>query len=951
MKTSISKTLPLYYITQFSGLLLALCLATAVSAQQTDDAKQDDDSQNSTDIIEEVIVTGIRKSLMDSIENKRVTVDIVDTISSEDMGKFPDVNIADSLQRITGVSIDREGGEGQLITIRGLGPEFNNILFNGRMLATETEGRSFSLDTLSTDNIRNINVYKTADAALTEGGIGGTVDIITAKPFDFDGFRAIGSARAIYTESSGKTEPQASFIVSDTFLDDRAGILFSFNHSKRTQTNRSVINFQNVPGDMVLEKGPFWTWTWGPDKKVVPDVTRAQSLDRDVMEETRERNTGTLVFQFQANDDMLITADALYSEFDVKAEGYTANTWFWYPTGDYPDAEGGKDPILDNDTDRNVLFFQHGDTSSASAFRDSSRPSQVASLGLNFDWAISDDLSLNADAFWSNAKRRDRGYSRQILIETGGFGYAEYDYQNGGDYPVLNLPPEGIPSEDNIDIEFPAHYEAAGNYIDAENIGLKLDFAWQADMGAFTGLDFGAHYADNSKDNQRYQVDEVSGRIYKNYAKHGDVRLYVPPELLELGQLDGGWTGITDFVHRFNTVDDYIAWLQDPATLELLNAHPSVSDAVAMFYDNGGFVPKRSDNSFLVTEKITSLYASANFDFNLGNMPMTVILGGRYTTTDLSSEGTIQKLIDLVPGIPSEDEPNAHLKLEKIFAADGDFVYTKEKTSYSNFLPSLMTNLNITDDVIFRAGVSQTLTRPTFENVGPQLTYGETHVINGNYAQGANPQLKPYVSTNFDLSLEWYYGAASMVSLAYFKKDVDDWIVREESIEEFELETSPYTEFTVLRPRNIENAEIDGIEFNWIHTFESGFGFTANYTHISSNAELGTESSFALEGLGDSANFVPFWEKGPWQVRIAWNWRDEFLQSTFVGWTGTPQFVGEYQQTDARVSYAFNDRWSVFVEGINITDEATSKYGRHENQFLQFLEHGSRYAIGVHGSF
>ena len=902
------------------------------------------------DEIEVIQVTGIKGSILQSMNNKRFSNDIVDTISAEDIGKFPDANIAESLQRITGVSIDRSGGEGQFITIRGLGPEFNSVLFNGRMLATDTAGRSFSLDTLASETISAVDVYKSGNAELTEGGIGGTVNINTAKPFDKEGYRAVGSVKALHTDSSGETEPQFSFLVSNTFLDDRLGILASVNHQERSQTNKAVINFQNVPGDLKLKQGPKWNPN-PSNQTVFENVTRPQSLGREVTNESRERNSGTLVVQYQASDELLITADALYSEFDVNSDGYAAGTWFWYPTGAYEGAPGGLDPIIDSETDRNVVFMQHGSTGMSSAYREKSRPSDLASFGLNFDWILSDTLELNADAFWSTARNKNKGYNTQTLIESGPIGYVEWDYTAGGNYPKLIQNNGTIPSEENIGDIFPAHYEARGNYIDAENSAVKLDFTWQPEFEHLTSVKFGAHYSVNEKNNQEFHENTASSRIYKQYAKHGAVKLYVPEELLEVKSLGGGWDGISDYAHTFKSVDDYVAWMASPATLEQLNAHPGLADAVSLFNENGGFNAVETDNSYKVEETITALYVSANFDFELRDMPLNVVAGARYIQTDLSSEGTVQQLVDLIPGIPSENDPNAHNKLEKNYAANGDFVYTKQTSDYSELLPSIIANLHITDEVILRAGTSKTITRPTLNDVAPWINYGNTHVVEGNSATGSNPDLKPYLSTNIDLSLEWYYDEASMLSIAYFSKDVDDWIVREDGIESFDLLTSPHQEFTVQRPRNIESAEIDGYEINWIHTLENGLGLQANYTNIDSNAELGTDSTFALEGLSDSANLVAFYEQGPLQVRVAYNWRGEFLQDTFVGWTGTPQYVGEYEQIDASASYEVTDNLTVFVEALNITDEATSKYGRHQNQFLQYLETGPRYALGLRASF
>lgn len=919
--------------------------------------------------LEEVVVTGIRASVMDSIATKRDAKDIVDTISAEDIGKFPDTNIAESLQRITGVSIDRSGGEGQFITVRGLGPNFNTVLFNGRALATDTPDRSFSLDVLSADMIRAVNVYKSSNASITEGGIGGTVDIKTAKPFDFDGMKAVAGLGGIYSDSSEETDPQASFLVSNTFMDGKLGALLAGNYQKRTETIRAVENFQIVPGDLTLNRGPLWTWTPPEDRRVIPNVYRPQSLDRNVMTEERERTSVNFVTQYQFNEDAVLTFDALYSDFEVRSQGYTANTWFWYPTGEYEPELGGRDPVLDNETDRNVLFLQHGATGVASAYRDRFRPSDLLSTGLNLDWSITDKLTLNADVFTSQARNRNKGFDRQILVEGGSLGYVEYNYVPGSDYPTLsqNVAIEDVPLTD-IDA---AHYEAEGDYVEAENSGFKLDFEYMVDGPVISEVGFGLSRSENKKDNQEWEVDSAAGRIYK------DTGTKIQPAdfgLLEYVDIGGDWNGISDVVHGFTSVDDYLAWFTDPDTLALINSDPRFAGTTAeeVFLAAGGLNPSPTANSYEITETLTALYADIDLEFDIG-VPLSVNLGARYVETDLSSKGTIQVLEDFELETPTPNQP-IPLSLLPIYAGNGEYVSVSEDNSYSNVLPSLTATTQLTDDIVFRFAASKTLTRPNLDDVAPWLNLGGADADANNdgvnadtdgdgtvdnredilgSGSGSNPQLRPYVSTNLDMSLEYYYREASAVSVAYFTKDVKDWIVTGSAIESVDLASLDSVPYNVSRPRNAEEAEISGIEFNWLHTFDSGFGVQANYTSIDSNIDLGTESDFSLEGLSDTANLVAFYENNSFQVRVAYNWRDSFLQDLIdpTGWTNEPVYVKEYEQIDFSMSYFINDTFTVVFDGINVTDEATRKHGRQENQFLEFIDIGPRYSLGLRAQF
>src|SRR6195256_1351374 len=222
-----------------SASCLAMMAATGAMAQdgtgQTAGATAD--AQNG-DAMGEIIVTGIRASMATARAIKRDSQGIVDAIAPEDIGKLPDTNLAESLQRITGVSIDRSGGEGEFITVRGFGPEFNTVLLNGRQIATSTDpsqasGRAFSFDTLASELISGVEVHKSATARLQSGGVGSTIDIKTARPFNYSGFKFSGSADANYEENSKKTSPDAAFLISDRFADGRLGILASGSYQRR----------------------------------------------------------------------------------------------------------------------------------------------------------------------------------------------------------------------------------------------------------------------------------------------------------------------------------------------------------------------------------------------------------------------------------------------------------------------------------------------------------------------------------------------------------------------------------------------------------------------------------------------------------------------------------------------------------------------------------------------
>jgi iron complex outermembrane receptor protein len=264
--------------------------------------------------------------------------------------------------------------------------------------------------------------------------------------------------------------------------------------------------------------------------------------------------------------------------------------------------------------------------------------------------------------------------------------------------------------------------------------------------------------------------------------------------------------------------------------------------------------------------------------------------------------------------------------------------------------------------------------------LSPVTNIGEPRLQNLT-ASGGNAGLKPFKSENWDLSYEWYYGDASFISVAYFNKEVEDFIVTLRGSETIVLSDREGTtdnicgncapdqlptgavvsdeligvaeSFFVSRPQNGETAEVNGFEIAWTHVWDNGFGITANATVVNSDAAIDTsvDQTFALEGLGDSQNLVVFYEDGPYQARVAFNNRESFLQTLSNPTTGEPEFVETYGQWDVSASYDIDDNFTVFVEGINITGEETIKHGRFANQITLIQDSGARFALGVRANF
>lgn len=912
--------------------------------------------------VEEIMVTGIRGSLQRSMDIKRSSGGVVDAISSEDIGKFPDTNLAESLQRISGVSIDRSGGEGQQITVRGFGPEFNTVLVNGRQVATEDRTRAFSFDTIASELVSGLDVYKTSTSTLQSGGVGSTVNVRTARPFDTKGFKVAGSIKAAYEENSEETTPQFSGLISNTFNDDSIGVLLALSHQEReTRLNIAQIDgwLQNVVPDSALNGGAG-----------VADGTTVfspRNYDHKVTFETRTRDNASLVLQFAPSDDLVLTADAIYSDFDVETNALSYGHWF---TGSN---------VTDAKTDANgtvIDLRQEVGLATDMHAKKFDRLTTTSQFGINADWQLNDKLNLNFDVSTSSSERdANNGRNDQLSL----IGYANrVRFQVDGntlplssDFATAN---SQIFSGQQQNVDGTAFRNpAAANYVAPTGVGsfldksnsrahvmlrrgwavddevnqFKMDGTW--DEGTASGLTkirFGAMQSNESKALTRW--DNEGTGIHCTYCGYPDA-----PEIPASMQyvFDAG----SDFLSGVSGSGRMpTAWL----------AHDGEANFAYLESTSGrNFDALKRDNSFVVDEDTFSFYLETDFAGELSGMPISATSGMRVESTDVGVNGTEAPVTNL-----------AILDQTEMLAQFGAAKSISVNNSYDAILPNMSVKLDISDDMVLRAAASKTLTRPTLTAMAPVTVITTTRQGGNLTSTSGNAELKPFESDNFDLSWEWYYGDASYVSAGYFKKNVSNFIVNSVEDKTFTLPSGgplrdPSTGtnagaadaadeiavFSNTLPNNGETATVDGFEFGIQHTFgESGFGVIFNTTVVDSNADLNradVTQTFALTGLSDSSNLVGFYEKGPVQIRLAYNMRGEFVQLLTQNNGDGPTIVSGYDQLDLSASYDLTDNISIFTEAMNLTDEYVEKHGRYDNQLLLVEDSGRRIALGVRAKF
>ncbi|MFL6604926.1 MAG: TonB-dependent receptor [Steroidobacteraceae bacterium] len=915
------------------GTAIGMAVSAALHAAETAD---------SSDTLQEVVVTGIRSSLSSAAARKRDAEIVMDSITQEDLGKFPDANVAESLQRIPGVSIDRNNGEGQFVTVRGLGPQFNTVLFNGRTLASATKdasghyAREFSFDLLAAELISGADVYKTSLARMEDGGIGATINLRTARPLDLNGFRAVVTGKANYERSSGDTTPQAFGLVSDTFADDKIGLLASVSYQKRTPSINSVTSDGYLPN---VNLGPA-------NAPLFTDVYAPRNLNVNNALDHRTRVGETLVGQYRPTDELVLTVDGLYDKFKSDSDNKSLGAWF----------EPSQYTAATVDAHRNVTSLTtngNADMINQSSLRDTT----TWEGGFNADWRPQDTIHVVLDA--TASKARDAGAGRSFFTVTGVPTTYSFAEAQGDDFPsVFDFTPGALT---NPTLARTHLAQRSGSDVSDRVYEAKLDVEWKPDSGLFSAGRTGASVTDRKLETFSSGTLNV-GCLYCGYPTLTD------PTLLHPFTVDGlsGNVPTTFLAYDPNA---YLAFLSSPAALAArdvaLKLAPGTSAAQFADQSQGhGYdaVPNPSD---FVREKVYAGYVEADFKGDVLDRSWLLNIGLRYVHTDVAAHSQQRALVDLLP------IPNDPTLYNAVYQNNGQYVPVDKDSNYNALLPDFNLNVNLAPKLVARLAASKTLTRPELNDLRPVTSFDTTRPASLE-SSGGNSDLKPYRSTNYDVSLEWYPTSTTTLSAAGFYKDIKDFIVTTIQSETVTIAnagnlpvggfiTGPNeATFAAARPRNASAAAVRGVELNIVHTFDwlpgvlSGFGTQLNATFVSTNRtfdKLSPTERFAVVGLANSQNAVVFYEKYGLSARLAYNHRQRFLSSISQGYGSEPLFVRSYGQFDASISYDVTKNLQILFEGTNITDAKYITTARYDDQVRGWYDYGARFDAGVRLKF
>ncbi len=889
------------------GAVALLALAGTASAQSAP-SPQDDETE-----LGEVVVTGIRSSIESSIASKRNETSIVEVVTAEDIGKLPDVSIAESLGRLPGLTTQRLDGRSQVISIRGLGPDFTTALLNGREQVSTGDNRGVEFDQYPSELLGSVMVYKTPDASLIGQGLAGTADLRVIRPLEY-GRQAIAlNLRYELNEmgalNAGTTDQGWRYSVSyiDQFMDDTVGLVLGYAHIESPYQSER-----------------FNSWGY-------PEVTGGGprvigGAKPYVMSSELERDGYVAVLEMRPNDRVHSTFDAFYSTFDNTQTMRGIELPLFWSSASLQPGFTVEDGMVVAGTYTGVKGVVRNDVNT--------RDSSMLAVGWNTELHVSDNVTLSADLNHSRVERTD-----QILETWAGTGRG----------PAGATDTMGFRTSDDI-----TRFSPSLNYADFNLMRLTSPQGWGGDVipGGQDG------YLNSPTVN-----DELSG-----------IRLALDANV-DWGPISSIETGFYGSSREKELINDqwYLAipggaspvvpveFRLAPTSLEYLGLGEMISYDALGLVQSGFYNLVRNPNAdvragnWQVTEKVFTPFVKFELDTELFGIPLTGNFGIQAQHTEQESHGFAAR--QLGTGIS-----------ESIAIRGGD--------EYWEILPSANLIFEIADQRFIRLAAARTLARPRMDQMRASRTFSYNAALDAPATPvfdpqnppftggGGNPELRPWIANTFDISFEQYFGRSAYVSFAAFYKDLETFVYdRTTQIDYsgFPPATGTYRLGNYTRPENGEGGEIYGAEFaistpfDFISPWLEGFGgqFSISQTESSIQPDPSNPAT-PIPGLSETvANVTLYYERNGLQARVSNRYRSEFLGEVAGFGNGrTLRQVGAESIVDAQIGYQFEsgplEGLSFLAQVNNATDEPFYTYeGGDERRVIDHQSYGRTFLFGV----
>jgi iron complex outermembrane receptor protein len=881
----------------------------------------------------EYVVAGMRKGLETSIETKRTAQVVMDSISSEDVGKFPDQNIAESLQRVNGVMIERTRGEGSRVSVRGLDPKFNSIKFNGRTLTSATGGRDFNFLLLQPEFVGALEVYKSASADMEEGALSATINYRTLRPLDIGSRRVVLNVEGSYEENARQWDPRVSAIYSDTLADGKVGIFFGVGHGKRRSETHALTGWG-------FEKNTESSANLDMNANGVIDGTAVRfdhAIYFNVYQPERERTNAVTTLQFKPTKALELYVDGLYAKSHEVFPGNDNALRFTNIVPNGPGAIkgatiaqiGGENYALHYDAD-GVDYVNNG--------RESVDDTRTYSVAGGFKWKGADRFRLEGEIARSVSQNLNSGMGLEVV----GRAKASYDIQPDGNLPTVTFQRGFNPLDPNnfyaIGFNGPYKRPTKDSSTDA-----RLDAHLDTDWGIFRSIDFGTKFSSRKHINPGWNPVQVSAEKMA--------------ELTGLPFIPNGIEGPMFSAAPFMTVvrpsSSFLSavpngnlapqsWLS--FSPDLLYQRVSLEKILAT-------VPNLStlndSGNSIVKEDATAAYLKGNFKGKIGEIPYSGNIGVRAVRTEQTSDGFAPDF-SLITFTQQGAVTNVPVS-----------TYTVVKRKYTNVLPSANIVFNFPENLDVRFAAGRVISRP---DLG--LLSTSTNVnANERVINSTNPMLDPYEADQYDLSFEKYFGRGGLVTVTGFYKKIDSFVANARvtethNVKQIDLGTTIPMQFDHAFPSNGAGANLQGVELGYQQPFTflpkpfDGFGVLVNYTYVKSSTIKSITGGPALQLTGVSPhnyNVIAYYENRRFSARLAYNYRDGFLVDP-VSSFGQGENVEPYHTLDATLNLRLNDKFMLTVNASNVTDEYQTRVTNY-GIARSIEDNGRRFIVSLRATF
>ncbi len=882
-----------------SGVLVAA--SAPVFAQNTEN--------DSIETLEEVVVTGFRSSLKRATDLKRSSVNARESIISEDIGKMPDLNLAEAIQRVPGVTIVRQGGEGRQVSLRGLGAGFTHVTLNGMEVPASTGGldssggtnrsRSFDFNVFSAELFSRIDINKAPTASIEEGGIAGSVDLYTLRPLDKPGFNASVSAQLGYNDLSEETDPRLTATISDTNDDETFGYLFSVAYTERT-----------------TDQDGFGTVRWAqPDRPFAANnVLNGVDLSnvwfprlprQDSFRHEQDRLGLSAAVQFKPSDDLTLGVNWVHSEFESQTNSYNSFAEF-RRSGAFGYPAITPNTVTLDSTGIVALAGNFDGVGLRTESRQNLDTTDFDQFTLDFDYTLNDRMTISG--MIGTASSDYEGDIFRVNIETPIGTNFSYDFTGNADVAAIDYDID-VTSVDNFVILDGERMRR--DSVDRQNDTIRLDFDWQ--LGDTSSVEIGAMMNDRV-------VDALEGERASND----------PRNLADLGT-----------VFNYNDTGSH-------GSATELNFLVLDFDRAVPAFGEGPYIARRGPGipTWTIEEETTAIYVDYNLDTTIGGRGFKLNLGGRYVETDVTATGFL-------------DTNTANV----------------ETNDYSEFLPSLNIAYDVTEDLVFRAGLARTLTRPGLNSLAPSKDYTDVNFT----ISGGNTQLEPLVSDDLNLALEWYFAEEGVLAFSYFTKDIDSFISSPTTFEPLRPEDQTVvsaifpSQPALLDPSiiwrystsaNTQGTKLDGFEIAYQQALSflpgalSNLGVLMNFSYVDAETIVtrsGVDTVAPLEGLSENSyNFTMYYETDVYGARISANNRDDYVTRNIGSNGNFSENTTGPTHVDFSAFYNFNDSVTFTFEVINLTDEFERRYttgNGSQNLVREYNSTGRQFFAGVRANF